>query len=308
MNSGLIGALGTPPLQTVKSRLGRFRGQSYTKIAENSQIIVGKAPNENPSNNIAVSPEKISITSTKSSTNIDLLNFNLTSLSRTGKIYWWANYGLALQAVGDIFFSHSSGVGAWGGQIYPLTGNLDLGQSSGSSRYISNIYSKAPHQFLQQNTPGSPLIDCAQIYSKNVNGTASMFIMNEHGNERPIGGYILTRTTSDNTPSELFLNGTSTRLTISSGRFCSFFIKITGIKADLSAASVFYRKVNIKNVLGTTSLVGAIETIGTDYEDNPSTDISITADDPNDALKIEVTGITGETWRWYALIEGSEIV
>jgi hypothetical protein len=63
----------------------------------------------------------------------------------------------------------------------------------------------------------------------------------------------------------------------------------------------------IKNVGGTTSLVGSVETIGTDIEDNASTDVTVTADNTNDALDISVTGIAGETWRWLAVVDGLEI-
>jgi hypothetical protein len=65
--------------------------------------------------------------------------------------------------------------------------------------------------------------------------------------------------------------------------------------------------VAIKNVGGTTSLVGAVEAIGTDIEDNVLTDVVITADNTNDALDISVTGIAAETWRWVCVIEGLEI-
>jgi hypothetical protein len=54
-------------------------------------------------------------------------------------------------------------------------------------------------------------------------------------------------------------------------------------------------------------MVGTVDTLGTDYEDNASTDIAITADNTNKALQINVTGITGETWRWSAVVEGTEI-
>lgn len=83
--------------------------------------------------------------------------------------------------------------------------------------------------------------------------------------------------------------------------------RISGIKSDGSAIANYVRRVVIKNVGGTTSLVGSVETIGTDIEDNASTDVVITADDTNDALQISVTGITAETWRWVAVVEGLEI-
>ena len=87
----------------------------------------------------------------------------------------------------------------------------------------------------------------------------------------------------------------------------SFTARITGIKSDGTAVAEYVRKGVIKRIVNTTSLVGSIETIGTDIEDNALTDVAITADNTNDALDISVTGITAETWRWVCVVEGLEI-
>lgn len=113
--------------------------------------------------------------------------------------------------------------------------------------------------------------------------------------------------TTDATPTEMFVNGSSARLTIASGIVATYKMEITGIKSDGSAVAVYHRLVTIKNVGGTTSLVGSVQTVGTDHEDNASTDVSITADDTNDSLKVEVTGIASETWRWFATLSGHEL-
>jgi hypothetical protein len=119
--------------------------------------------------------------------------------------------------------------------------------------------------------------------------------------------FVLRNKTTNNTATTLFLNGSAARLTIPSGKVLSAVCRICGIKSDGSAVANYVRRVVIKNVGGTTSLVGSVETIGTDIEDNASTDVAITADNTNDALQINVTGITGETWRWVAVVEGLEI-
>lgn len=119
--------------------------------------------------------------------------------------------------------------------------------------------------------------------------------------------FVLRNKTTNSTPTTLFADGSSVRLAIPSGKVLSAVCRICGIKSDGSAAANYVRRVVIKNVAGTTSLVGAVETLGTDIEDNASTDVAITADNTNDALQINVTGITGETWRWVAVVEGLEI-
>lgn len=119
--------------------------------------------------------------------------------------------------------------------------------------------------------------------------------------------FVARNKTTNSTATTLFLDGSSTRLTITSGKVLSAMCRICGIKSDGSAVANYVRRVVIKNVGGTTSLVGSVETIGTDIEDNAATDVAITADDTNDALQINVTGITSETWRWVAVVEGLEI-
>ena len=118
-------------------------------------------------------------------------------------------------------------------------------------------------------------------------------------------GIVAERTTT-NTPVTLMADaGWGHRFTIPAGVALHATVNIIGVKSDGSAVARYLRQVTIKNVSGTTSLVGSVITLGTD--EAAGTSISITADDTNDALKIEVTGITSETWRWVATIEGAEV-
>jgi hypothetical protein len=120
-------------------------------------------------------------------------------------------------------------------------------------------------------------------------------------------GAVLRNKTTNATATELFLDGSATRLTIPSGKVMSGIINCMGVKSDGSAVSHFIREFSIKNVAGTVSLVGAVSTVGTDNEDNGSTDISVTANDTNDAINISVTGIASETWRWTASVDAVEV-
>jgi hypothetical protein len=117
--------------------------------------------------------------------------------------------------------------------------------------------------------------------------------------------FVLRNKTTTNAAVELFLDGSSTRLTIPSGKYLTGTINIAGIKSDGTAAASYIRQFSIKNVAGTTSLVGTVNTIGTD--EAASTSISITANDTNDALKVEATGIASETWRWVAAVDVVEV-
>lgn len=121
--------------------------------------------------------------------------------------------------------------------------------------------------------------------------------------------FVLRRATSDATPSELFLNGVDGRLTVSGWPeprtmiFNALIVGRTGsgLSAGYSVAGL------IENVGGTTSLVGApaVTVLG---EDVAAWDAMVSADDVNDALKIEVTGSAGENIRWVAMVETVEVV
>ena len=117
--------------------------------------------------------------------------------------------------------------------------------------------------------------------------------------------FVLRNKTTTNSAVTLFLDGSSARLTIPSGKILHATVHIVGSKSDGTAVASYMRQVTIKNVGGTTSLVGTVNTIGTD--EAASTSIAITANDTNDALDIAVTGITSETWRWAATVYGIEI-
>jgi hypothetical protein len=117
--------------------------------------------------------------------------------------------------------------------------------------------------------------------------------------------FVLRNKTTTNAAVELFLDGSATRLTIPSGKVLGLTINITGIKSDGTAVAHYLRQYALKNVAGTTTEVYAPVTIGTDNA--AGTSIALSANDTNDALKVEVTGIAAETWRWVASVDAVEI-
>jgi hypothetical protein len=121
--------------------------------------------------------------------------------------------------------------------------------------------------------------------------------------------FVLRNGTTNSTPTTLFLNGSAgtERLAIPSGKALFATVSVAGIINGGSKAVHYIRKVAIKNVGGTTSLIGAISTVGSDIEDDAAYDLQIVADDTNDSLQINVTGKTGETIRWVARVDGIEI-
>lgn len=119
------------------------------------------------------------------------------------------------------------------------------------------------------------------------------------------GIFVLRCKTTTNTAVEMALDGGTTYLTIPSGKYLTGTIKIAGIKSDGSATASYIRQFSIKNVAGTTTLVGTVNTIGIDTAS--LTAISITANDTSDYLSVQVTGILSETWRWVATVDVVEV-
>jgi hypothetical protein len=164
----------------------------------------------------------------------------------------------------------------------------------------------------RSNTANAALSSCLG----GSQGLANRYGMHSHaaGSFAAVGDaqrarFVLRQATSSATPATLFLNGSSTRLTIPSNKVFGFTVNICGTKQGLGEQSMFVRKGYIKNVAGTTSLIGTIETIGTDIKTAgaTTTDVALTADDTNDALQINVIGVTGENWRWVASVDAVEI-
>jgi hypothetical protein len=116
----------------------------------------------------------------------------------------------------------------------------------------------------------------------------------------------MTIVTSNATPTELFGSwNQADRYTIPSGN--THFVQIRITAASTTNTASYARQVCIRNTAGTTSLVGSVQTIGTDQETDAAWDVTVQANDTNDALQILVTGAASTTIRWLALIDGIEL-
>jgi hypothetical protein len=117
--------------------------------------------------------------------------------------------------------------------------------------------------------------------------------------------FILRNKTTTNSSVTLFLDGSSARLTIPSGKILHGMLYVLGAKSDGTAVASYTRQVTIKNVGGTTALVGTVNTIGTD--EAAGTSLAVTADNTNDALDVAPAGVFNETWRWTGVFCGIEL-
>ena len=85
-----------------------------------------------------------------------------------------------------------------------------------------------------------------------------------------------------------------------------FTIKLAARRNTGSQHARYERRALIHRTGGVCSLL-QLETIGTDYEDNTAWGVSITADDTNKVLGIEVTGAASTHIHWVAVVEAVEV-
>jgi hypothetical protein len=147
-------------------------------------------------------------------------------------------------------------------------------------------------------------------------GLANRYGMHAHSSGSFAGGsaatgdaqrarFVLRNKTTTNSAVELFLDGSSTRLTIPSGKIIALTINIAGVSSTGGAVAHYMRQYCLKNVAATTSEVYAPITIGTDNA--AGTSLSLTFNDPSDALVVSVTGTASTIWRWVASVDAVEI-
>lgn len=195
-----------------------------------------------------------------------------------------------------------------------------LYQAYGAGNFVAldgsfaGVLGSNPNLNTQGVPEASPIVTGAGNYSiiTGIGGASPLYGQKTHsaGYFGAIGDaqkstYVLRCKTTTNSAVEMALNGGSTYLTIASGKILSGIIHIVGTKSDGSAVAIYTRQFAIKNVGGTTTLVGTVNTIGTDTA--AGTTISITANDTTDYLSIRPTGVLNETWRWVAYVDAVEV-
>lgn len=110
--------------------------------------------------------------------------------------------------------------------------------------------------------------------------------------------FVMRNSTTDATQTELYLNGSSTRLSIASTRCWKFTVDVIGYNVTDGNANGYNIQGTIKNIAGTTSLIGTNTTV--EQEDDAGFACVVEADNTNDALVVKVTGAASKTVRWVA--------
>lgn len=120
---------------------------------------------------------------------------------------------------------------------------------------------------------------------------------------------ILRRTTTNATPAELFLDGSSERMVLTNDTSWSYDCVVTARRTDADGESASYHfggAIDRQTNAASTALVGAVQTIWT-LEDTAAWDAAPSADTSNGALILTVTGEAAKTINWVARCETTEV-
>lgn len=106
--------------------------------------------------------------------------------------------------------------------------------------------------------------------------------------------------------SELFLNGSSQRMTIPNNSVWAFEILVAGRHNVTNSAGGYRITGVIENAGGTVAFIGTpvVTVLG---EDVAVWNVTVTADNTNDALTISASGTTGTTIRWVAAVRTAQV-
>jgi hypothetical protein len=116
---------------------------------------------------------------------------------------------------------------------------------------------------------------------------------------------VLRCKTTTNAAVEMALDGSTTYLTIPSGKVIFCNIKVVGVSSTGATVATFERQYAAKNVGGTSSEVFAAVTIGTDSA--AGTSLEIATVDAGDYIRVRPTGLSATIFRWTASVDAVEV-
>jgi hypothetical protein len=124
------------------------------------------------------------------------------------------------------------------------------------------------------------------------------------------GTYILRNITTNNTATELFLDGASAtqRIVLPNTSAFAFNILISARRTDATGGSASYKFEGLiikDSTAGSTSIINSSKTVIA--ETDAGWDATVTADTTNGSLKITVTGQSAKTIRWVATVNTTEV-
>jgi hypothetical protein len=214
-----------------------------------------------------------------------------------------ASGGLGAIAIGTNNTSDGEGSVAIGDlNTATNTGSFSLGASCNSTGNFSNAIGNAANASGDFST-SIGYRSSADRYGQVAFANGRFAAIGDAQSSR----FILRGQSTSTTARNLTLTGliSSGFLGIPVGKVMAMTINIAGI-SSLGAVAHYVRQYAVRNLLGTSTQVYAPVTIGTDFASGTS--IALSVNDPDDTIRIVVTGTSGPTyWRWVATIDAVEI-
>ena len=123
------------------------------------------------------------------------------------------------------------------------------------------------------------------------------------------GIYVARNITTDDTVTELFLNGVDTQLVMPGNSLFTFDIMVAGRRTDAVGGGAGYRFVGVARK---DTTAGSVTFVGTPSktvigETNTAWDAAVAVDTATGAIKVNVTGESAKTIRWVATILTTEV-
>lgn len=120
--------------------------------------------------------------------------------------------------------------------------------------------------------------------------------------------YILRNTSTNATPVELFLDGSTERMVLNDNSTWAFEVFVVGRRTNATGESATYQIIGCidRNAgVATTALVGI--PVKQSIEDTAAWDANVSADTTNGALVVTCTGEVSKTIRWTAFVKTTEV-
>jgi hypothetical protein len=119
---------------------------------------------------------------------------------------------------------------------------------------------------------------------------------------------VARRSTNTNTPALLYLDGSLRPITVPPKTTWTFEIKVSAYNdTDNEGGWWIFRGGIRRNASAQTSLIGGLITESFAESSLSSANITVVANDTTETLDINVTGISGKTIRWVAVIDISQV-
>ena len=172
------------------------------------------------------------------------------------------------------------------------TSTYDLGSSS---KRWGTVYSENINTSGTSYVAGAATFDAGKVTINNQNSASVSHVM-----------YVLYGSTSNATQTELFLDTSSTRITLANNTTMSFEVDIVGRNVSGAKHSVIKYQGVVDKTSNNTLLVNTNNQTIFAQVDNTWA-VVVEADNTNDTIVVKVTGESSETIKWTAFVKTTSI-